>query len=144
MTVKNQNRFPDFAVFFASQGYKSRILPILVEIKPYTDGSLGGFGAVVEMERARAQIKEQARFAFDEYKDLTKIHVIIIVGYHWDIKEFKRAKMHALPDNKTVDPRRRRALPSAFYNPSERHYGFTSHPLRKDDQEDFSDDFKKA
>lgn len=143
MTIKNQNRFLDFAVFFMSQGYKSCTLPILVEIKPYTEGSLGGSGAVVEMEWARAQIEEQARFAFDEYKDLTKIHVIIIIDYHWDIKEFKRVKMHALPDNK-VNPRKCGALPSAFYNPSECHYDITSHPLWKDDQEDFSDGFKKA
>lgn len=136
-------------MFFAPSGWTSRTLPILIEIKPYHVAlgakSIDLADISYSMLGAKVQIQEQAQFAFDEYKDLDNIHVVLVVGFHWDIKEFKRSEIEVLPDMKTAS--KRPAISAFLANVRSGNVlqqdRFNPRPLWNVAQTDFHQDFKK-
>jgi len=102
--VKDQGRAPDFSIFFRSGDFSTRSFPLIIEIKPYhpirgdtTDG------IVKVMENTREQLLEQVAFALDKYKILNVIHIICVVGWHWDMLEFNGGPNTELASGKYFD-----------------------------------------
>jgi len=141
LNISTENRIPDFGLFFTSRGI--RTLPILVEIKPYHE-TKGAAAVSFTMNHARTQTEEQARFAFDQYPLLDKVYIVLIVGFHWAIREIKRRDLQSLPSHKVgpTSRRKRSALPTQW-TACDTVYQYMPRQLLNDDRTDYSEDFKQ-
>lgn len=117
----------------------------MVEIKPYHEVHGAQVESIEElMKDARAQIEQQVQFAFDEYTVSNTMHVVLVIGFHWDIMEFKRHDMVPLPDRRVgpVDKRKRRPGIPTTLRLKTRGAEFVPRELLNQDKTDFSNEFK--
>ena len=160
LLIKAERRLPDFGIFFTTSVHGllglhricwgtrtsavTRTLPIVIEIKPYHEV----YGAQVEsvgelMKDTRAQIEQQVQFAFNEYTVSNIMHVVLVVGFHWDIMEFKRDNVVPLPNKRVgpVDKRKCRPGIPTTLRLKTRGAGFVPRELLNQDKTDFSNEF---
>jgi hypothetical protein len=103
LVIKDQGRTPDFSMFFASGDFRTRSLPVVVEIKPYHPIKGDADDAVLgAMEDTRYQLLEQVSFGLDRYRVLDVMYVLCVIGWHWDMLKFERGPNNELSTGKYV------------------------------------------